>query len=172
MVKFKNYIFLLFLALLFNLNANAQIDKTFWFAAPNITSNHVNDHPIRFRLINLSATNIATVSFSQPANNLFSLASGGISLTIGSSTITLTSNSFDIPANSVATLTFDATGKTKIECSGPVSPNDGISNFGILIQSSELLSGYYEVNGGSNDDLFSLKGLNGLGTRFLITSQL
>jgi hypothetical protein len=65
MVKFKNYIFLFFLGLLFSLNANAQIDKTFWFAAPEVTSLHT-DRPIKFVLSAFDRS--ATVTISQPAN--------------------------------------------------------------------------------------------------------
>jgi hypothetical protein len=68
MVKFKNYIFLLFLGLLFSLNANAQIDKTFWFAVPdaspldgwNVASNSF------FRVGTFGKA--ATVTISQPAS--------------------------------------------------------------------------------------------------------
>jgi hypothetical protein len=43
MVKFKNYIFLLILGLLLSINGNAQIDKTFWFAAPEVTALHTDN---------------------------------------------------------------------------------------------------------------------------------
>ena len=86
MVKFKNYIFLFFLGLLFSLNANAQIDKTFWFAAPNITRYHDFPHNSGgtsssgspgfkrdrdIRLVISTFGQSATVTIKQPANNSF-----------------------------------------------------------------------------------------------------
>ena len=44
---------------------SAQIDNTFWFAAPDISANHAHN-PITFCFTSFS--NPATVTISQPAN--------------------------------------------------------------------------------------------------------
>ena len=121
-------------------NLDAQIDKTFWFAAPDITSGHVADNPIK--LVITSFGSPASVTISQPAN------SGGFAPI-----------NVSLSANSV--FTVDLSGrKAAVESFGDDNANGdrGKDNSGILIQSNQIISAYYEVAGGFNDDLFSLKG--------------
>ena len=135
-------------------NLDAQIDKTFWFAAPDITSGHVADNPIK--LVITSFGSPASVTISQPAN------SGGFAPI-----------NVSLAANSV--FTVDLSGrKAAVESFGDDNANGdrGKDNSGILIQSNQIISAYYEVAGGFNDDLFSLKGANGLGNKFIVTAQM
>jgi hypothetical protein len=145
MVKFKNYIFLLFLGLLFSLNANAQIDKTFWFAVPHLSpkGNWNTTANSFFRIGTFDKT--ATVTISQPA-------AGGAVLAI--QTINANSNvSINLTSAMIAI------------------GDDAILNKGILISSTELISVYFDSGVGDvNPDLFALKGSNALGNDFIITS--
>lgn len=59
------------LFIVISVNLKAQIDKTFWFAAPDITSGH-GDFPTRF-VITAFDKPVTLNNFSQPANPLFSL---------------------------------------------------------------------------------------------------
>jgi len=148
MVKFKNYIFLLFLGLLFSLNANAQIDKTFWFAVPEIS-------PVNFWNVGSNSYfrvgtfgKEATVTISQPA-------AGGTALAVQT-----------IPANSSYSFALNTIFSALV-----ASGEDVIVNKGVLISSTELISVYFDSGAGDpNPDLFSLKGSNGLGNKFIITA--
>ncbi|MDP2188611.1 MAG: gliding motility-associated C-terminal domain-containing protein [Sphingobacteriaceae bacterium] len=51
-------------------------------------------------------------------------------------------------------------------------PHNTLLNRGFLIESTELITAYYEViSAGNNPDIFALKGRNALGTDFYITAQ-
>ena len=66
--RFKNakqLIISLFAAFFSSLPLYAQIDNTFWFAAPEISPNHAHN-PITFCFTSFSSP--ATVTISQPAN--------------------------------------------------------------------------------------------------------
>ena len=161
----KKHFLLIVLFIVVSVNLEAQIDKTFWFAAPDITSGHT-DKPTRFVLNAFDKAAIVTIS--QPANS-----------------VNFTPIVINIPANSVYTVEFNTTAPAsttsitfsdkiaEIETKGNLNLGDfGIDNSGILIQSTEIISGYYEVAGGGNDDLYSLKGSNALGTKFIVTTQM
>ena len=154
MISEKKCHLILLICLAAAFRMEAQIDKTFWFAAPDITSGHVADNPIR--LVITSFGSAASVTISQPAN------SGGFAPI-----------NISLAANSVSSVDLSVR-KAAVESFGDDNANGdrGKDNSGILISSNELISVYYEVNGGSNDDLFSLKGANGLGKEFIITSQM
>jgi hypothetical protein len=149
MVKFKNYIFLLFLGLLFCLNANAQIDKTFWFAVPHLSPNTRDNWNTTafFRISTFDKA--ATVTVSQPAN--------GANFNISPITI---------PANS--SYKWDvSTYLGVLVCQG----DDAILNKGLLFSSTELITIYYDSGPGNcNPDMFSLKGTNGIGKNFIVTA--
>lgn len=168
------------LFIVISVNLKAQIDKTFWFAAPDITSGH-GDFPTRF-VITAFDKPVTLNNFSQPANPLFSLGGTNVTLkiTAGGSTSTFNYVSnvpITIPANGALTIEFSSNlgPNNNIESVGSGnSGNSGISNTGFLIQTSELVSIYYEIEGGFgpfNADLFSLKGQNALGTEFILTTQ-
>ncbi len=127
--------------------AFAQTDTTFWFAAPDISSDYSYDRPIHLRISSLQQPCMVTVS--QPAN-------GG-----------LPTQTLNIPANSTQSIDL-TTWLSNIEC----APGDVVQNKGIKITSDNKISVYYEVNAnGPNPELFSLKGGNALGNQFYISSQ-
>lgn len=125
----------------------AQTSKTFWFAAPDLSSGH-EQSPIVLRLINGNSTP-ATVTVSEPANtaNFFP--------------ITLT-----IPANTLKTFDLSAL-IVQVED----QPANTANKYGILISSDQYISAYYEESGTNNPAIYVLKGDNALGTNFLIPGQ-
>jgi gliding motility-associated-like protein len=128
----------------------AQIDREFWFAAPDVYDNAANfDRPIVVRLSTFSSP--ATVTISIPANPSF------------------TPIVVNIPASS--TNTVDLTNWIdQIEN----SPVNTANNKGLLVQSTADITAYYEVVSSycmCNPEIFSLKGKNALGNEFYISSQ-
>jgi gliding motility-associated-like protein len=149
----KKLILLIFFHILCIETTHAQIDRSFWFAAPDVAQvSNVNgsyDRPIDLRLTTLSASAIVTISM--PANPFFT-------------PITL-----NIAGNSTSTVNLEPW-IDLIENSQP----DTTANKGLLIQSSNDITAYYEVNSRScscNPELFALKGRNALGNEFYIPSQ-
>ena len=140
-------IILLIVTLIASITAYSQTDTTFWFAAPDISSDYNYDRPVMLRITCYSQPSIVTVS--QPAN-------GGMP----PQTISLTPNT---------TQSIDLTSwLTSIEC----GPGNIIQNKGLKISSTNEISAYYEVNvNGPNPELFALKGRNALGNQFYISSQ-
>ncbi len=140
--------YILFLLLIiFSVSGSvAQRDTTFWFVAPDVSASH-EDRPVRFRLS--TEDQPAVVTISQPANPSFS-------------TITIS-----IPANSSRTHTFPNSQLSRIEN----SPANQILNKGFLIQSTGLITVYYEVGIRYNIDIFTLKGRNALGKHYIIPGQ-
>jgi uncharacterized protein (TIGR02145 family) len=124
-----------------------QTNLDFWFAAPEVTSDH-GDQPIYLRLTSFSQS--ATVTVSEPANTNANFPP-----------ITVY-----IPANS--TVTVDLTPfKLQVES----KPPNTILNLGLHIHSTFPITAYYEVANNLNPELFTLKGNNALGTSFYIPSQ-
>lgn len=124
-----------------------QTDTSFWFAAPNISSDYGYDNPIILKIA--SYQNPCTITISQPAN-------GGMS-----------TQTFTIAANTFQSVDLTAW-LANIEC----APGDIVQNKGIKITSTNKISAYYEVNGnGPNPEMFALKGRNANGTKFYISSQ-
>ncbi|MEM6297857.1 MAG: LamG-like jellyroll fold domain-containing protein [Bacteroidota bacterium] len=140
----KNSLLISLILILITCTATGQVDRTFWFAAPDVTASH-GDQPIQLRISTFDQS--AQVTISQPANAAFP-----------PQTIT-------VPANSGASIDLTAW-KGLIEASSNI-----ISNQGLLIESTELITAYYEVNPRVNPDIFALKGRNGLGTEFYLSMQ-
>jgi gliding motility-associated-like protein len=132
---------LLFLVFTFTFGVlNAQTDDEFWFAAPEVTSNH-GDSPIFIRVSAFSQD--ADITLSQPANPNFT----PINLTIiAGSTETIDLSPF----------------QTLIEN----QPANQVLNKGLYLQSSVPVTAYYEVNSFVNPEIFALKGKNALGQTF------
>lgn len=135
-------------------NVFSQTDNKFWFAAPEIDEVASSifapfDRPIYLRMT--AGDNSANVSISIPANLSFAPIN------------------FSIAAN--ATTTIDLT--SAINLIENTNANQ-ISKKGLLIQATNPISAYYEVNSTScqcNPELFSLKGGKALGNTFFIPSQ-
>jgi gliding motility-associated-like protein len=141
----KKHTFILILLLLTALTTlNAQTDTAFWFAAPDISFIH-GDRPVVFRF----------ASFDRATKIKISIPAQGITL-----------KELSLAANSQGN--FIITDPEVIEVTA-----GSISNKGILIQSTNPITSYYEVQGsdGNNTDIFALKGKYALGTDFLVPMQ-
>jgi len=139
---------ILFLFAILNLNLGfAQVDKIFWFVAPEANQSH-GDRPIFFRFASLSES--TTITVSQPANSDF------------------VNIQFTLEPNSAYELdvtTWIDTIENK--------PADEVLNFGIKIEGTNDFMAYYEINPicRCNPDIFALKGKNALGTSFITPFQ-
>ncbi len=134
-----------FCFLLSSQTAFAQIDKEFWFVAPEVAVGH-GDSPIYFRLSTFSAA--ATVTIEMPANPAF---------------VPITNV---IPANSTQTVNMSVHLAT-IEN----FPANTVLNKGIRITSTQRITAYYEVAAPNNPAIYPLKGKNALGKTFFIPTQ-
>lgn len=147
----------LVITILLPLQLPAQIDTEFWFAAPDISSEYgqapKNGAPISLHFTALYAT---TVTVSRPADptfvpiqiNLHDLEHKSIDLT----TI--------LPINQIETYPRALTDPTAFQDKG----------FKITAFPGEI-SCYYELNNKHNKDIFPLKGTNGLGKEFFVSTQ-
>ena len=143
------YKLLFILLFIFSFTVNAQIDREFWFAVPEVTAEHA-DRPIRLHLS--SQNKDAQVTISVPANS------------------DIEPIELFLPANTsiIQDLTpFIAELENTL-------PNT-IVNKGLLIESDYPITAYYEVLGGDpttfNTDIFTLKGSNALGLEFFTPFQ-
>ena len=123
----------------------SQTDTEFWFVAPEVAYAH-GDRPIYLRLTAFDEN--ASIVVSQPANSAFA----PINITI--------------PA--FGTVSVDLTPYIDIVEN---KPPDQINPYGLHIQSSKPITAYYEEANDWNSDIFTLKGINSLGTSFYIPSQ-
>lgn len=125
---------------------SAQTDTRFWFVAPEVSNDH-GDRPIAFRVT--SEGQATQVRVYTPANT-------GIFDT-----------TFLLPANNTTTIPLTHR-ISQIEN----DPPNTVHNRGFLIESTELITAYYEViTAGNNPDIFALKGRNALGTSFYLPGQ-
>lgn len=141
---------LILLTVLLGLDVKAQNDTEFWFGAPELAfgaGSSVNrDRPIYIRVA--SFTQAATIVLSQPARPAFTPI-----------TINLSANS---------THTFDLEPYIDfIE----TKPANQVKDFGLNLTSTTPVTAYFEVASLGNPDIFTLKGKNSLGNRFIIPSQ-
>lgn len=138
--------FVVVLVLLLQVNLTvAQQDSVFWFAAPEVSAS-AGDSPVYLRF--LTYGNPATVTVTQPAN-------GGFAPII-----------LNIPANNV-----DSINLTPFLASIESPAADVVSNNGLKITSTSLISAYYELMAPSNMEIFSLKGQKGIGTNYYTPFQ-
>ena len=119
----------------------AQSDREFWFAAPEVTSQH-SDNPIIFRFTTYSKDAIITID--QPANPSFSPIT------------------FNVPANQTYSLPF-TTYKEIVEN----KPGNTELNYGIRIIATASISAYYELASANNPEIFPLKGNVSKGLDFI-----
>lgn len=128
-----------------NTETFGQVDREFWFAAPELQIMH-GDDPIVLRITAQSKP--VNVTISQPANGAFQPI-----------LVTVAANS---------SVTVDLTPfKGMIEH----TEKDVISNKGLHIVGDELFSCYYDIPDVYNGDLFSLKGKNAMGFQFTVPLQ-
>ncbi len=130
----------------------AQVDTEFWFAAPDVISEH-GDIPIVIRVTALDKA--ATVTLSLPANSNF------------------TTQTLSLAAGAQGTFEFNSDVASDADYVGLIenSPVNTVNKKGILITSTEDVTVYYDVTNDSNPDRFTLKGENALGTEFYVSSQ-
>ncbi len=136
---------LLILTIFNSLIALSQTDREFWFVAPDVSSGH-GDTPIYFQFSTTDRESHVTIT--QPANPAFD-----------------TIKVF-IPSNSTKRVELSSR-KNMIEN----QPADQILNYGIHIEATEPVSGYYEMAHPWSAETFTLKGENALGMHFLISAQ-
>ena len=124
----------------------SQIDTTFWFAAPDVSTS-AGESPIVLHFL----------TYNNPTNNI---------------TVSLPANGGFLPIN--LTLGANQTGSidltpflTNIE--SPIA--DVVSNNGIKIVCNNKISAYYELQNANNKEIFSLKGTKALGTNFYTPFQ-
>ncbi|MDO9512393.1 MAG: IgGFc-binding protein [Bacteroidales bacterium] len=129
----------------------AQSDTEFWFAAPENSfgggSSTNRDNPIYIRVATFAQG--ATITVSQPARPGFVPMVQAI--------------------GAYSTYTFNLTSFLSVMENKPANT---ILDYGIKISSTTAITAYYEQASTSNPDIFTLKGRNALGTRFIIPSQL
>lgn len=128
-----------------SLSLKAQIGKDFWFAAPDLDSQHAQS-PVRFCVTTFDQA--ATVTFTQPANPLG-----------------YRPHTMEVPAHSYQL--YDVSDIVNIV---ETQPYNTVLNFGFHITSDVPVSIYYESNN-NNSEIYSLKGANALGFEFLVPSQ-
>ncbi|MBD1363015.1 gliding motility-associated C-terminal domain-containing protein [Mucilaginibacter sp. ZT4R22] len=131
--------------------ASAQIDKEFWFVAPNVHAEGSRQFnlPITLRITTLASP--ATVTISIPANPSF------------------TPITRDVGANENISVDL-STWVDQLQN----TPANTTLDKGLLITSTADITAYYEVVSGfckCNPEIFSLKGKNALGKEFFISSQ-
>ncbi|NJN76919.1 MAG: hypothetical protein HC803_00160 [Saprospiraceae bacterium] len=123
----------------------AQADTEFWFVAPEVDASH-GDDPIFLRIT--AGNQAALVSIGQPANT------GGVTLT-----------------QSVAANTTVSINLTSFKILIENQPANTVLNKGILIQSTQPITAYYEVANTLNPEIFPLKGSSALGQFFYLPGQ-
>jgi gliding motility-associated-like protein len=141
---FKRFMLALIGIVLFN-SIQAQSDREFWFAAPEVTQGH-GDRPILFRFA--SSSKPAIIRISQPANPNFS-------------PIELSINAYSDTSKDITQYINSVENK----------PSNTPLNYGFLITSTSSISAYYEVAFTNNAELFPLKGFVSKGKEFLIPGQ-
>jgi len=144
MPLFKRYMLALIGIVLFN-SIQAQSDREFWFAAPEVTSQH-SDNPIFLRFTTYSKDAIITID--QPANPSFAPI-----------TINLVANAtYSLPFTSYKEIVENKPGNTEL-------------NYGIRITATASISAYYELASSNNPEIFPLKGNVSKGLDFIIPGQ-
>ncbi|MGE5424910.1 MAG: hypothetical protein ACM3N9_06080, partial [Syntrophothermus sp.] len=138
--------FLLLLLLIFSfVTAKTQIDNSFWFVAPEASSNH-GDRPIYLRISTMEDP--ANIVLSMPANPGFAPIIQGMA------------------PNSTYSINL-----TPWIDNIENKPADTRLGNGLYLTSDNLVTSYYEIAHSNNPAIFPLKGRNGLGTEFYIISQ-
>lgn len=137
--------FLLLILFLGSSKFKAQIDTSFWFVAPNISSD-LGDNPIKMHFTSYNAP--TTVIIRQPANGTFTPIS-----------FTMAANSY---TNTVLTASISGIENNVA---------DVILPRGFWISSSSSVSVVYSIESGTNKEMLSLKGQKAIGIDFYTPFQ-
>ena len=138
----KIYILILVLA---SFSSFSQTGTEFWFAPPNVTDDHYSSEKDRVFLNITSLDQDAVIHIWQPANL------SGIDMTV------------NLSANTSQKI-YLGTNIADLE----TKPTNTILNTGLLIESDQRISAYYEYDNSHNPDIYALKGANALGDEFYI----
>ncbi|MFH0894128.1 MAG: PKD domain-containing protein, partial [Bacteroidota bacterium] len=141
---------LLFVFAMFPLSLVAQTGTEFWFAAPEVTHGH-NDNGPKFRFTNTSKTLTANVTVTMPAQ----------------AWNVITPTPIVIAPSGTATLVLDVAPNNYVDTIEN-KPTNTVLNKGIHITSDVAITAYFEQDNNNNNEIFALKGANGLGTEFYI----
>lgn len=136
---------LLLVSSLFLHSLKAQIDKEFWFVAPELAFNH-GDRPIYLHISSMEDT--TDIMLRMPANLSFAPVVQKV--------------------NPNTTFSINLTPWIDILENKPA---DQILNNGLLLTTNKVVSAYYECAHTNNPGIFSLKGKNAKGTEFYVVSQ-
>lgn len=124
----------------------SQVDTAFWFAVPKLTSEHQHT-PITLVISTLDESAEVTVTKAYTGEQVGST----LNVAAGSSgTLELVSNSSELSD-------FEST-------------HNATSNNGLYIHSTKKVNAYVAVRQ-NNSEIYALKGANGLGTQFFVTTQ-
>jgi gliding motility-associated-like protein len=148
-MKKRNKLALLVLFLFVKLTVTvAQVDTTFWFAAPWVSQNHAGKLPVALRIATFG--NSTTVRVRQPAGTF--------------------DTTYVVPANSLATQSLNHhILPTNILENYPANT---VFNRGLKITSDFPITVVYDVvTIVNNPETYSIKGQNGLGTEFVCPFQ-
>jgi len=148
----KNFFFFAFIGLMATNSAIAQFDTEFWFATPYVNPTH--DFRNEFRFVFSSSDQPTTITITRPADSGFT----------------------PIIRNMAANATMNINLSTMVPPISSINVNavDAILNHGYKITASTPVFCYYEIYtpvNPLNNEIFSLKGRNALGTDFLIPMQ-
>ncbi len=124
---------------------SAQVDTVFWLGAPWVTTGHAGNTPVFLRISSLD--NPTTVRIYQPQNTF-------------DTTFVMTPNQLKSVNLSHIINRLEA------------RPASTILNYGIKIETSEVVTVVYEIaTNVNNPETYSLKGQNGLGKEFVTPFQ-
>ena len=126
--------------------AKAQIDTTFWFAAPWVTPDHAQNFPMAFHISTFNNTTV--VRLRQPASTY--------------------DTTFTVPANSLFSKHITHI-LNQVE-SKPADDNSLTTGFQIT-SDFPIVAVYDFLSSGNNPETYSLKGQNGLGLEFVTPFQ-
>ncbi len=140
------YFYCLVLSFIGFLSVNAQIDTSFWFVAPDISSG-LGQSPVKLYITTYTAS--SNVYIRQPA-----------------STSTFVPINLIIPANSV-----DSVDLTSFLTDIESAPSNSVSNKGIYISTSKNVSIVYTIKAQKSREWISLKGQKAVGVDFYTPFQ-
>jgi gliding motility-associated-like protein len=134
------YLFALLLVCTLYSNSHAQVDTSFWFAAPDISAS-MGESPVDLHIQTYSVPVIVYVR--QPANPT------GVNIT------------FTVPVNTTSVIALTPS-LSSIEC----AVANSTANAGLYISTTGFVSAYYTIGAGSNKEMISLKGQRAKGIDF------
>lgn len=148
-MKIRLLLFLSFLFGALSLMETSAQNKEFWFVAPDAAKAH-SDRPVFFMIT--AGARESEVTISMPANDSFLPKTRALAPYESWKVDFSSDEEMDLIENSI---------------------NDSykVTEKGILITATNAVSAYYEINGGSQKEIFTLKGEKALGSEFYTPFQ-